>query len=111
MASFAKRLKVLFPDIVFGEDVVLEEDPQGGNPIITVWTRPEPLPTEVDVMSVTDQQVEDAAKDRAVDFGKIPPYFRAFVELLIDEINVLRATQSLPPRTLQQFKTAMRNKL
>lgn len=37
---------------------------------------------------------------------------RALVEILIDEINLLRAeVPGMQPRTLAQFKTAMKNKL
>lgn len=38
-------------------------------------------------------------------------YNRAFAEIVMDEINILRANDSLPPRTLAQLKTALRNKL
>lgn len=39
--------------------------------------------------------------------------FRAFVEILIDEINIVRQspTTTLASRTLAQFKTAMKNKI
>jgi len=38
---------------------------------------------------------------------------RAFASIMVDELNILRAEQKpvLPPRTLAQLKTAMRNKL
>ena len=49
-------------------------------------------------------------KQRTIE-GFNPEMMKAFVGLLIDEINILRATQSLPDRTLAQFQTAMKNKL
>ena len=36
---------------------------------------------------------------------------RAFAEVVLDEINLLRAEHSLAPRTLPQLKTAVRSKL
>lgn len=38
-------------------------------------------------------------------------YARAFAEIVMDEINILRANDGLAPRTLAQLKTALRNKL
>jgi hypothetical protein len=37
--------------------------------------------------------------------------FRALVEVLLDEINVLRAIESLPDRTIAQARTAIRGKI
>ncbi len=36
---------------------------------------------------------------------------RAFAELLVDELNTLRALHSLAPRTPAQLRTAIRNKV
>jgi hypothetical protein len=38
-------------------------------------------------------------------------YSRAFAEIVMDEINILRSQHALAPRTLAQLKTALRNKL
>ena len=38
-------------------------------------------------------------------------HMRAFVEILIDEINALRGQHGLQPRTIQQFKNALNNKI
>lgn len=40
-----------------------------------------------------------------------PAIWRAFAEVVMDEINILRRRAALPDRTLAQLKTAMRNKL
>jgi len=37
--------------------------------------------------------------------------WRAVVELLVDELNVLRTIEGLPDRTVAQARTAIRNKL
>jgi len=37
--------------------------------------------------------------------------FKAFAEIIMDELNILRANDGLPPRTMAQLKTAMKNKL
>lgn len=42
------------------------------------------------------------------DLGMI---FRAFADVLKDEINILRANDGLPDRTLNQLKTAIRNRI
>jgi len=36
---------------------------------------------------------------------------RAFVEIVMNEINILRAEHSLPPRTLKQLKNAIKKKI
>ncbi len=37
--------------------------------------------------------------------------WRAVVELLVDELNILRTIEGLPDRTVAQARTAIRNKL
>ena len=36
---------------------------------------------------------------------------KAFAELVMDELNILRAIEGLPPRTFAQLRTAIRNKV
>lgn len=50
----------------------------------------------------------EAGVDAKDDLGMI---FRAFAEVMKDEINVLRAQHSLPDRTISQLKTAIKNKI
>lgn len=73
-----------------------------------------------DVLSVMDQAAQDAVdavettdrldaiSDRLDDSEDIQ---RAFARLVMDELNILRANDSLAPRTLSQLKTGLRNKL
>ena len=60
-----------------------------------------------------DENIMD--RDGARDLFENHPRFRkmmvAFADILKDEINILRATQSLPDRTLAQLKTAMLNRM
>ena len=55
-------------------------------------------------------EAEDNRKSKVVDGFSID-MFKAFAELIMDELNTLRAEHSLPPRTMAQLKTAMKNKL
>jgi hypothetical protein len=61
----------------------------------------------------TDENLMD--RDGARDLFQNHPRFRkmmiAFADILKDEINILRATQALPDRTLVQLKTAMLNRM
>jgi len=54
-------------------------------------------------------------RDGARDLFQTHPRFRkmmlAFADIIRDEINILRATQALPDRTLAQLKTAMLNRM
>lgn len=58
--------------------------------------------TQVEVDAVLDVE-----RDR-LDNEKI---LKAFAELLVDEFNILRAIEGLPPRTFAQLRTAIRNKV
>lgn len=73
-----------------------------------------------DVLSVMSQAEKDAfdaaqlstQRDNLADsIERAGTVWRAFAEVVLDEINILRANQSLPPRTLAQLRAAMRNKL
>ncbi len=37
--------------------------------------------------------------------------FRAFAKLIVQELNILRAIEGLPPRTFDQVRTAIRNEI
>lgn len=60
-----------------------------------------------------DDKLQD--KDGAIELFQTHPRFRkmmiAFADVLKDEINILRATQSLPDRTLVQLKTAIQDRI
>lgn len=43
--------------------------------------------------------------------AKMRRIMTAFASILVDEINILRAEHGLPDRTLQQFKTAILNRI
>ena len=54
----------------------------------------------------------EARKDSTADqTDAVGSFDRAFAEVVLDEINLLRAEHSLAPRTLSQLKTAVRGKL
>ena len=54
---------------------------------------------------------EEARKDSESDPSKWDRINRAAIELIVDEINTLRAEHSLAARTPTQIKNALRNKL
>jgi hypothetical protein len=65
----------------------------------------------------TNIDAATAAADETTsrDFDKvkydIERTLRAIVELLVDELNVLRTIEGLPDRTIAQARTAIRNKI
>ena len=73
-----------------------------------------------DVISLLDQAARDAV-DAAEDTAQLDEIAdeltqtrtitRAFAEVVLDEINLLRAQHSLPARTLTQLRNAVRSKL
>lgn len=71
----------------------------------------------VTLMSSAQRAAVDAAELTAArdaianQIDAINTYGRAFAEIVMDEINILRAQHSLPARSLSQLKTALRNKL
>ena len=75
-----------------------------------------------DVVTLMDQaardvvdadEVETQRDNVVVQLDRQEDLLRAFASIMVDELNILRAKQKpvLPPRTLAQLKTAMRNKL
>lgn len=73
-----------------------------------------------DTISLMDQAARDAV-DAAGDSDQLDEIAdgleqartitRAFAEVVLDEINILRAQHSLPARTLTQLHNAVRGKL
>lgn len=102
----------------------------GADPFLNIW---HPASTELEVESidqatldtafadyVADQTNIDAAtaaaeevisRDTEKDVYDVRRLFRALVESLVDEINTLRALHSLPDRTIDQARSAIRNKI
>ena len=75
-----------------------------------------------DVISLLDQTARDAVDDAvdtvqldavADELTRTRTIMRAFAEVVLDEINILRADMSPPgaPRTLAQLRNAVRSKL
>ena len=53
-------------------------------------------------------EASDNVKIRKIEGLHKNPAMKAFVELIIDELNILRTQHGLPDRTMAQFKTAMK---
>lgn len=71
---------------------------------------------KVTLMSQAERDAVDAAelsaqKDSLAEQLDISGFDRAFAEIMLDEINLLRQRANMTPRTLIQLKTALRNKL
>lgn len=71
----------------------------------------------ISLKSLAERNVVDVAED-SDELDKIADQLestrtlsRAFAEVVLDEINLLRAQHSLPPRTLSQLRNAVRSKL
>ena len=73
-----------------------------------------------DVVSLVDQATQDAIdaqeeSDRfdsiADDLDRTQTVLRAFAEVMLDQLNTLRAFHSLPAATLAQLKSSVRSKL
>ena len=72
-----------------------------------------------DVVTLMDQAARDAVdlvasdaqKDTEAERLQVSGFDRAFAEVVLDEVNILRAEAGLGARTLAQLKTALRSKL
>lgn len=102
----------------------------GADPFLNIW---HPATTELEVESidqatldtafagyVADQTNIDAAtaadqttaeRDTEKDVYDVRRLFRALVESLVDEINILRAIEGLPDRTVAQARSAILSKI
>ena len=56
-------------------------------------------------------EADDNMKARIIDGFDSPKMLKAFAEIVMDELNILRAGAGLDPRTMAQLKTARKNKL
>ena len=73
-----------------------------------------------DIFTLMDQAARDAV-DAAEDIARLDniadeldqtqSIMKAFAEVVLDEINILRGEHALTPRTLAQLKAAVRGKL
>lgn len=54
---------------------------------------------------------DDNRKTRKINNLISNPAFKAFAELMLDEINIVRGEAGLSLKTMTQFKTAMKDKL
>lgn len=64
----------------------------------------------VDASAILSSQ-RNGAKSRFNGMNPESLAFRATMEIIRDEINILRSLHGLPPRTLSQLKTAIKNKI
>ena len=71
----------------------------------------------ITLKSQPDQDIIDFADNEARldniadDIDQAQTYLKAFAEVMLDQLNTLRAEHALPAATLAQLKTAVRNKL
>ncbi len=102
----------------------------GGDPNLIMF---DPPPSELECPDVTQAALDQALIDYVADQANIDAataaakettsrdgdkdwydnkrLFRALVEVLIDEINVLRTIEGLPDRTIAQARTAIQGKI
>lgn len=71
----------------------------------------------ISLMSQAERNAVDTTLDVAIldtianELDQTRTIMRAFAEVVLDEVNLLRGQHSLVPRTLAQLKTAVRAKL
>ena len=71
----------------------------------------------ISLKSESERDAIDTAEDSdqldaiADELEQVRTITRAFAEVVLDEINILRALHSLPARTLTQLRNAVRSKL
>ncbi len=86
----------------------------GSDFVITRWDDPSTQPTIAHLKSIEATAVAwmtDKRKDRDVNLAKWSKSQRALIKVLVDEINILRVDAGLQPRTMKQFRAAMKAKL
>lgn len=98
-----------------GEHIFEQIHVQDGQ--ITYWGFPEPQMSENDINAVRGTQgftdyVSNIANRRARRKARkiVETDLRRFAEIILDEINILRAREGLVPRTMSQLKSAMDTK-
>ncbi len=69
------------------------------------------IANQVNIDAATAAAKETSSRDLDKVTYDIERTLRAIVELLVDELNVLRALHSLPDRTIAQARSAIRNKI
>lgn len=112
-ATFQFKQSVNTPDYPI-EDWVINPDLSGVIGILNqYWKLSGDIVSE---MSQAEKDAVDLANSEAskdTTAGKIDTddYLKAFALIMLDEINILRSQHSLPLRTAQQLKTALRGKL
>ena len=112
------------------EDWVKIAELAGADPFLSTW---HPGTSELEVESVDQATLDTAHADYLADQANIDAatraaqitasrdvekvnydqrrLFRAIVELMIDEFNILRTIEGLPDRTIAQARTAILNKI
>ena len=92
---------------------VLQDDGQGV--YIKRWGLTNAQPTKAELQAVEAQAIAwytDKVKNKEADFENWDrPELVAFVKVMMDEINLLRAQHGLAPRTMAQLKAAIKGKL
>lgn len=107
------RIKAVRPNVSAGE-FSLRDDGDGA--YIAEWNSGETQPTETELLSadIASGQANansDRLDDTASQLDRQDDILRAFMLLVLDEVNALRQAAGLQPRTAQQLRNAIRNKL
>lgn len=74
-------------------------------------TQPEKDAFDAVEAEAQDTAMRNDAKAPMDDLNSMALIIRALADIIREEINILRAEHSLSPRTLQQLKTAIKNKI
>jgi hypothetical protein len=92
---------------------MLQDD--GNGVYIRKWNLPDTQPTKAELEAIEPQAIAwytDKVNTAEANFELWDkPELIAFVKVMMDEINILRAQHGLAPRTFAQLKAAIKNKL
>lgn len=109
---------VINPDLSLLEGIVPMEDWKHEGGAIVEWTQAEKdaraAARAAAEAAQAAQQILDnrtQAQEILANVDELGVLFRAFADIVREEINILRALHSLPDRTLAQLRTAMNNKM
>lgn len=102
MASYAEKLRALFPDYADRDWTLSCHD--GVTVMIEKWNRVEPQPTDLQINAVTDVQVDAAQKNKKSDEGitKLDDLAKAMLAVMASHLGM--TPQSLRQEVRQELK-------
>ena len=125
----AQTLLFLYPDLDTEYTVLMVDNGDGSDPYIESWNDPRPQPTAQEILDVqnditviggqlfSEWLAENGGdlvltkRKKAKDEIDINMVIKAFMLLVLDELNILRAEHGLSARTSAQLRSAILDKI